>query len=336
MKKLIIILPLLIIYSCNSNPFSTEESSTEVLSGDTYSQNEIVKKYVKNRNQNFLDSENELIYELKKSKLSEYENEIIKGINQKIENELNSNRLEEENRSKEARFQRKHKLLNTGGKPLLSQDEMLYEINRSSQLYEEAGLHNYISEKEKLNSPKYELTDYEKKDIHNEYLRNLKIKKLFLDNLKVIKTFLSIKNNTDEKIEDAEIITRVIFKYNNSEFNYLKKHIIIHKKIWQPNDSKQIILNDFIAFSGTQIKKIQVHKPKEIIIEYFFNARNSVGYDNVDKEINKNELVKNNSSGNLFGKIEKYTLTNKDILGLGVKIHSADITNQWNDFKYKK
>jgi hypothetical protein len=100
-------------------------------------------------------------------------------------------------------------------------------------------------------------------------------------------------------------------------------------------------LNDVINFSATDEKKIlKIHTPKNVTIEYYITAKNSINYNNLGKTKETLNLEYPNDfySGiaKTFGIFTSKPLKELEILGFGEKILSEDITDLWNEATCKR
>lgn len=158
-------------------------------------------------------------------------------------------------------------------------------------------------------------------------------KKEFYEYLKGINSNIKIKNNTKEVIENSFLTVRILFKFKNKEYNYLKPYSLLSgNKTWKPDEILSFNLNDITTFAIGNTKVLNIHTPENVKIEFYLTAKNSVGYQNIDKKIT--ELRENGFySGKEFpyGKLLEKDLSESEILGLGQKIFNKNITDLWNE-----
>lgn len=161
-----------------------------------------------------------------------------------------------------------------------------------------------------------------------------KEKEKFLDSgIKGVNSKFNIKNNTNEVIESSFLTVRIIYKFNNQEYSYLKPYKLLGEdKNWKPNESLYLNLNDIATFAIGNTKALNIHTPKNVKIEFYLTAKNSVDYQNIEKnikELRENEFY--NVKEFTFGKLLEKGLNKKQISGLGQKMFDKDITDLWND-----
>lgn len=152
-------------------------------------------------------------------------------------------------------------------------------------------------------------------------------------NIKGIKSYLELKNKTNEVIENGYLTVRITFKFKNKQYQYLKPFILLsNNKLWSPDETLNYNLNDIMTFAIGNTKTLDVHTPEKVKIEFYLTANNSVGYNIIDE--NKRKLVVSipyNKDEMHYGKFTDKVLTDKEIIGLGQKILEKDITNLWNN-----
>jgi len=143
---------------------------------------------------------------------------------------------------------------------------------------------------------------------------------------------IRIKNNTEEVIEDCYLTVRIVFKFKNKQYDYLKPYNLLNNdKTWMPNKSLIFDLYDIITLAVGNTKVLNIHKPKSVELEFYITAQNSIGYNNMEK--NTKELRTSGFySGSEFsyGKFTDERLSENQIFGLGKKILDKDITDLWN------
>ena len=180
----------------------------------------------------------------------------------------------------------------------------------------------------------YYSTNYERVE---EIKRDIK-DKFFEEKLKGIKSIISIKNNSNQIIEKSNLTVLIKYTFENEKvFNYIKPYVLLaNNKVWNKDETWNLNLNDVINFSATDEKKIlNIHTPKNVTIEYYITAKNSINYTNLGKtkETLNLEYPNNFYSGTAkaFGIFTSKPLKEQEILGFGEKILSEDITELWNE-----
>lgn len=180
----------------------------------------------------------------------------------------------------------------------------------------------------------YYSTDYEKVKNIKKYIKE----KFFEEKLKGIQSKISIKNNSNQIIENSNLTILIKYTFENEKvFNYIKPYVLLaNNKVWNKDETLDLNLNDVINFSSTDEKKIlKIHTPKNVTIEYYITAKNSINYNNLGKTKETLNLEYPNEfysgTSKAFGIFTSKPLKEKEILGLGEKILSEDITDLWND-----
>lgn len=169
-------------------------------------------------------------------------------------------------------------------------------------------------------------------------------KALKKEKLKGIQSKISIRNNSNQLIESCILTTLIKFNFGNEEtFNYIKIHSIkdyskLSEKNWKTNETLDLDFSDVINFSvGEEKGVLKIHNPKNVTIEYYIKATNSVGYSNF---YNPNKISFGRTGDDysswagredIFGTFNSKLLKEKEILGFGDKILSEDITDLWNE-----
>ena len=181
---------------------------------------------------------------------------------------------------------------------------------------------------------KQELDDYFNEKIRKEEERQDKMKNDFLKitNLKGINSNIEIKNKTEEVIEIAFLTVRIIFKFKNKDYSYSKPYSLLGKnETWKADETFNFNLNDITSFAIGNSKVLDIHIPENVTIEFYLTAKNSVGYQNLQKEVKElreNGFYKNKEFS--YGKLSEKILSEKEILGFGEKIFDENITDIWN------
>lgn len=177
------------------------------------------------------------------------------------------------------------------------------------------------------------------------YLESKKrIDEIFHEKLKGIQSKIRIQNNSNQIIEKGNLTIRIKYIFeNDKEFNYIKPYNLLpNNKIWKKNKTLELNINNVINFSiGDETKILKIHTPKKVTIEYYLTAKNSIGYNNLDKTeetINTNFYnfngtydARTNAKTTEFGLFTSAALKENEILGFGDKILSEDITDLWNE-----
>ncbi|WP_166926284.1 hypothetical protein [Flavobacterium poyangense] len=178
--------------------------------------------------------------------------------------------------------------------------------------------------------PRYDSPSYEE-------VQDLK-ERFFKEKLKGIQSKISIKNNSNQIIEKCKLTILIKYTFENEKtFNYIKPYILLeNNKVWNKDETLDLNLNDVINFSSRYEKKIlKIHTPKNVTIEYYITAKNSINYNNMGKTKETLNLEYSNEfySGTVkaFGIFTSKPLNQKEILWLGEKILSEDITDLWNE-----
>lgn len=184
---------------------------------------------------------------------------------------------------------------------------------------------------------KFEIISNENKLIKNDEIEG--------ENIKGIQSKISIQNNSNQLIEKSNLTIRIQYIFeNNKEFNYIKPYTFLpNNKLWKKNETLELNTNDVINNFSTsdETKILKIHKPKKVTIEYYITAKNSIGYNNLDKtkETIKTDFYnfngtydpKTNAKTTEFGLFTSIILKENEIRGFGDKIFSADITDIWNE-----
>lgn len=177
-------------------------------------------------------------------------------------------------------------------------------------------------------------------NIEDERVKNLKeeIKSEILnEKLKGIKSKISIKNNSNQIIEKSNLTVLIKYTFENEKvFNYIKPYVLVANKVWNKDETLDLNLNDVIDFSETdELRILNIHTPKNVRIEYYITAKNSLDYNNIGKTKETLNLRYPNDfysgSSKAFGIFTSKPLKEQEILGFGEKILSEDITDLWNE-----
>lgn len=179
----------------------------------------------------------------------------------------------------------------------------------------------------------YEYTNgYEMSEIERNKLFK-KNRETVLNEFKVINSKLEIKNNTKEVIENSYLTIRIIFKFKNKHYEYLKPYSLLSSyKTWKSDETLNLNLNEILTYATGNTKVLNIHKPENIFIEFYLTAKNSIGYQNIDEKIEELRVSGfYNQEDFPFGKFTDKTLNEKQISGLGQKIFDKNITDLWNE-----
>ncbi|MFV5694673.1 hypothetical protein ACM55G_04430 [Flavobacterium sp. LB3P122] len=173
--------------------------------------------------------------------------------------------------------------------------------------------------------------NYEQTILLKGFLRE----ELFEQKLKGIRSKLNIQNNSNQIIERSNLTVRIKYVFeNDKEFNYVKSYTLLpSNKIWMKNETLEFDINDVVFFSASDEKKIlTIHTPKNVTIEYYITAKNSIGYNSLDKTTETiNTDFYAGGGGKYIGIFKSAILKENEILGFGDKILSNDITDLWNE-----
>lgn len=181
---------------------------------------------------------------------------------------------------------------------------------------------------------KQELDDYFNKKIREEEERQNKMKNDFLKitNLKGINSNIEIKNKTKEVIENSFLTVQIIFKFKKKKYSYSKPYSLLGKnETWKPDETFTFNLNDITSFAIGNSKVLDIHTPENVTIEFYLTAKNSVGYQNLQKgvkELRESGFYKDKEFS--YGKFSEKILSEKETLGFGEKIFDENITDLWN------
>lgn len=185
--------------------------------------------------------------------------------------------------------------------------------------------------------------DYRSNLLDIEREKNVKCREIiksaiFNEKLKGIQSKISIKNNSNQVIEKSNLTVLIKFTFENEKvFNYIKPYVLLaNNKVWNKDETLDLNFNDVINFSATDEKKIlKIHTPKNVTIEYYITAKNSINYNNLGKTKETLNLEYPNDfysgTAKTFGLFTSKPLKEQEILGFGEKILSEDITDLWNE-----
>ncbi len=192
---------------------------------------------------------------------------------------------------------------------------------------------------------KYNSEDFEDNEIENSVK-----KKFFEEKLKGIQSKIRLKNNSNQIIENSNLTILIKYTFENEKvFNYIKPYALLeNNKIWNINETLQLDFSDVINFARTgkesdfvmdlsaadETKILKIHIPKNVTIEYYITAKNTIGYNNLGKTQETLYLAYPNKfytgTAKEFGIFTSTSLKEKEILGFGSKILSENITDIWN------
>ena len=179
-------------------------------------------------------------------------------------------------------------------------------------------------------------------------LQNIKTE-LLAEKPKGIITKISIKNNSNQIIENSTLTVLIKFTFENEKvFNYIKPNdLLSESKVWKKNQNLNLNLYNVINYSsGYRADIFKIHTPKNVTIECYITAKNSIGYNNIGNLKKTEDLFHkerfNNGIATYFEEIPFYeggpergvfasrTLAENEMLGFGSKILSEDITDIWS------
>jgi len=162
--------------------------------------------------------------------------------------------------------------------------------------------------------------------IYSERLKNAidDFKKWHYLKAKGIQSRIMLKNNSGEVIEDAYITVVITFEFNNETFYYFKTNNLVESiDPWGPDETREFLLLDVIRLAAGQCEVLDVHNPKKVTIDYYFLAKNNIGYKNVKEQINS--LHRSKYFGNFYSRV----ITKDEMRSFGNRILEENITNEW-------
>ncbi|WP_333853769.1 hypothetical protein [Epilithonimonas sp.] len=164
----------------------------------------------------------------------------------------------------------------------LLKKEAIVEFNNSYEDRETEKLRRYVLTDDYKNFSEEldnSLKELEKKEKENKLNYIAKIKKQ--KNI-AVKSSLCLMNNTLENIEYLTITTVIKFKFSNRNIYYIKSiNGLNDKNIFKKQTTFCTEISDVISFAkGFNEKIFEIHKPDNIELKYFVNAKNSIGYTN--------------------------------------------------------
>lgn len=180
----------------------------------------------------------------------------------------------------------------------------------------------------------YYSTNYDKVEAIKREIKD----KFSEEKLKGINSKIRIKNNSNQIIEKSNLTVLIKYTFENEKlFNYIKPYVLLtDNEVWNKDETLDLNLNDVINFSVEYKKKIlKIHTPKNVTIEYYITAKNSINYNNLGKT--KETLYRTDpndfysETAKAFGIFTSKPLTEQEVLGFGEKILSEDITDLWNE-----
>lgn len=158
-----------------------------------------------------------------------------------------------------------------------------------------------------------------------------------------ISSKLTLKNNTNQNIEYAKIMTLISYQYPNQVIYYsfpkeivkrknnLKNEENIEIEIWKKNDKIEIEIPNIFdyAIDYQKFKNIlNIHEPESVHIDFYISYSNSVGLKNFKKEFKYESFdVPNRSIALSYGAYQNFAFSPNEKKMFGELIYSQDISD---------